>query len=91
VTVEVVVVRDPDAANDYTVFVDGQHRRDQNTDRVRVLIHDIDPGAAGVSQEWVAAELRRANELSQAAAAHARDVVIGYADDHDGAVPDGRP
>ena len=87
VTVEVVVVRDPDAANDYTVFVDGQHRRDQNTDRVRVVIHDIDPGAAGVSQAWVAAGLRRANELSQAAAAYARDVVIGYADGHDGAVP----
>jgi len=87
VTVEVVVVRDPDAANAYTVFVDGQHRSDARTDRVRVVIHDIDPGARGVSKAWVAAELQRAHALSPAAAAHARSVVMGYAEDNDVAVP----
>jgi hypothetical protein len=87
VTAEVVVVRDPDAANDYTVFVDGQHYPEQKTDRVRVVIHDIDPGAGGVTAAWVAAELQRADALSPTAAAHARGVVAGYADDHDVAVP----
>jgi len=82
-TVEVVVVRDPDAANAYTVFIDGQHRPDATTDRVRVVTHDIDPGAGGVTGAWVTAELQRADALSPAAAAHIRDVVTGYADDSD--------
>lgn len=87
-TVEVVVVRDPDRANEFTVFIDGAHHPDGKTDRVRVLIHDIDPGAAGVTPGWVVAEMQRAGALSAGAAAHVRDIVTGYADDEDGRVPD---
>jgi hypothetical protein len=79
--VEVVVVRDPDRANDYTIFIDGVHHPDGTTDRVRVLTHDIDPGAGGVTASWVADQLRHADDLSQAAAGHVRDLVTGYADD----------
>jgi hypothetical protein len=47
--VEVVVVRNPDRANDYTIFIDGTHHPDGKTDPVRVLTRDIDPGASGVT------------------------------------------
>ena len=36
-TVEVIVVRDPDRSNDYTVVIDGTIRPDATTDHVRVL------------------------------------------------------
>ncbi len=85
--VEVVVVRDPDEANAYTVFIDGQHRPDRRTDQVLVQTHNIDPGASGVTEAWVAAELERAGTLSEAAAAHACDAVTSYAEDNDVAVP----
>ncbi len=80
-SVEVVVMREPDRANDYTVFIDGTHHPNGTTDRVRVRTHDIDPGADGVTEAWVAAELQRTDTLSEAAAAHARDIITSYADD----------
>jgi hypothetical protein len=82
--VEVVVVRDPDAANDYTIFVDGQRRPDGATDRVHVITHDIDLGAAEITPTWVAEQLRWASEtLSPAARRHAHEAVTSYADDLD--------
>jgi hypothetical protein len=80
-TVEVVVVRDPDAANDYAVFVDGTHRPDGTTDVVRVITHDIDLGAVDLTPAWVDQQLQRADTLSPAAARHARDAVVAYVDD----------
>jgi hypothetical protein len=44
-TVEVVVVRDPDRGNDYTVVIDGKPRADGTSRHVRVITHDIDLGA----------------------------------------------
>jgi hypothetical protein len=44
-TVEVLVVRDPDQTNNYTIFIDGHHPPDGKTDTVRVVTHDIDLGA----------------------------------------------
>lgn len=87
-TVEVVVVRDPDRANEFAVFIDGAHRPGGKTARVRVLIHDIDPGAAGVTPAWVTAQVQHTGDLSAAAAAHVRNVVTGYADDEVWQVPD---
>jgi hypothetical protein len=80
-TVEVVVVRDPDAANDYAVFVNGTRRTDATTGPVRVITHDIDLGATEITPAWVAAQLHRADALSPAAARHARDAVLGDVDD----------
>lgn len=80
-TVEVVVVRDPDAANDYAVFVDGTHQPDGRADGVRVITHDIDLGAVEITPVWVDQQLKRADALSPAAARHARDAVLTYVDD----------
>jgi hypothetical protein len=80
-TVEVVVARDPDAANDYAVFVNGTRRVDATTGPVWVITHDIDLGAAEITPEWDAEQLHRAEGLSPAAARHARDAVLGYVDD----------
>lgn len=80
-TVEVVVVRDPDAANDYAIFVDGARRTDATTGTLRVITHDIDLGAVEITAEWVAEQLQRADALSPAAARHARDAVHSYVDD----------
>jgi hypothetical protein len=78
--VEVVVVRDPDEANAYAVFVDGQLRPDGKTERVRVVTQDIDLGAVTVTPAWVAEQLQRATRtLSPAAADHAREAVTTYA------------
>jgi hypothetical protein len=89
VKVEVIVVRDPDAANDYAVFVDGQRRPDGKTDRVRVVTHDIDLGAVEITPAWVAGQLQRADgALSPAAAHHARESVTSYADDLEGRDPE---
>jgi hypothetical protein len=79
--VEVVVVRDPDFANDYAVFVDGTLRPDATTDAVRVLTHDIDLGAVEITPTLVERELRRADVLSPAAGRHARDAVLAYVDE----------
>ena len=84
-TVEVVVVRDPDAANDYAVFVDGTHRPDgrinRQADGVRVITYDIDPGAVEITPAWIEQHLYSADALSSAAARHARDAILAYADD----------
>jgi hypothetical protein len=80
-TVEVVVARDPDDANDYAIFVDGQRRPDGTADRVRVITHDVDLDADEVTPTAVEQQLRRADALSPAAARHARDAVIAYVDD----------
>jgi len=90
-TVEVVVVRDPDAANDITVYVDGEQRAIGAPALVTVKVHDIDPGAAGVDDEWVRNELDGAGHLSRAAAAHARSVISGYAEQHDVELPVTKP
>lgn len=81
ITVEVVVVRDPDAANDYAIFVDGTRRPDGKGDGARVITHDIDLGAVDITPEWVAEQLQRADALSPSAARHARDTVLAYVDD----------
>jgi hypothetical protein len=80
-TVEVVVVRDPDQANDYAVFVDGQHQATGRTDTVRVVTHDIDLGAVEVTPAWVGEQLQRAAALSPPAGRHAREAVLAYVDD----------
>lgn len=81
-TVEVVVVRDPDAANDYAVFVDGTHQPDGGrANGVRVITYDIDLGAVEITPAWVDDQLKRADALSPAAARHARDAVLDYVDD----------
>lgn len=73
--VEVVVVRDPDAANDYAIFIDGTHRPDGTAHHVRVVTHDIDLGAVAITAGWVEQQLARADALSPAAARHARDAI----------------
>jgi hypothetical protein len=80
-TVEVVVVRDPDRANDYTVFIDGAHQPAGRTGTVRVVCHDIDLGAVEITAAWVDDQLQRTRVLSPAAAGLARDAVLAYADD----------
>ena len=82
-TVEVIVVRDPDRSNDYTVVIDGTIRPGAATDHLRVITHDIDLGAEDITPAWVAAQLESARRLSPAAAAHAAEVIAGYADDTD--------
>jgi hypothetical protein len=82
-TVEVVVVRDPDRSNDYTVVIDGTIRPDGTGRYVRVITHDIDLGASEITTAWVATQLEHAQRLSPAAAAHAREVIAMYADDND--------
>ena len=86
-TVEVIVVRDPDRRNDYTVVIDGTIRPGATTDHLRVVTHDIDLGAQPITPAWVAAHLEAAHRLSPAAAAHATQVVAAYADDSDVDVP----
>jgi hypothetical protein len=81
VKVEVVVVRDPDYANDYTVFIDGQHQPTGESGDVRVLIHDIDFGASPITREWVTFQLQATDMLSPAAAARARATVLAHAND----------
>jgi hypothetical protein len=80
-SVEVVVVRDPDAANDYAIFVDGTHRPDGKANGVRVVTHDIDLGAVEITAAWVEQQLARASALSPAAARHARDAVHAHVED----------
>ncbi len=82
-TVEVIVVRDPDRSNDYTVVIDGTIRPDATTDHVRVLTHDIDLGVDDITPAWVATQLESTRRLSPAAAAHAGEVIAMYADDND--------
>ncbi|WP_432830834.1 hypothetical protein [Dactylosporangium sp. CA-092794] len=82
-TVEVVVVRDPDASNDSTVVIDGTVRPHGSTDHVRVITHDIDLGAQDITPDWVAGQLESARRLSPAAAARAAEVIAAYADDTD--------
>jgi hypothetical protein len=82
-TVEVIVVRDPDRSNDYTVVIDGTIRPDVAADHVRVITHDIDLGAEDVTPAWVAAQLESARRLSPAAAAYVGEVIAMYADDND--------
>jgi hypothetical protein len=82
--VEVVVVRDPDEANDYAVFIDGVHRPEGITKTVQVVTHGIDLGATETTPAWVDDQLRSAdNTLSPAAAQHAREAIAAYADDLD--------
>jgi hypothetical protein len=80
--VEVVVERDPDYSNEYTVVIDGEIRADGTSDRVKVITHDIDFGASEITSEWVAAAVEATEQLSPAAAAHARDVIATYACHH---------
>lgn len=82
-TVEVIVVRNPDRSNDYTVVIDGTIRPDGTSRHVRVITHDIDLGASDITPAWVAAQREHAQQLSPAAAAHAGDVITRYADDND--------
>ena len=82
-TVEVIVVRDPDRSNDYTVAIDGTIRPQARTEHVRVITHDIDPGAQDITPAWVAAQLESTRGLLPAAAAYAADVIAMYADDAD--------
>ena len=82
-TVEVIVVRDPDRSNDYTVVIDGTIRPDGTSPYVRVITHDIDLGASEITPAWVVAQQEYAQQLSPAAAAHAGDVIAMYADDND--------
>lgn len=51
--VDVVVIRDPDASNDYAVYIDGIEYGYDTNPPVIVRYHDIDPGSSGVDQEWV--------------------------------------
>jgi hypothetical protein len=82
-TVEVIVVRDPDRGNDYTVVIDGTVRPHAATDHLRVITHGIDLGVQDITPAWVAAQLEAARRLSPAAAAHAGEVIAMYADDAD--------
>lgn len=82
-TVEVIVVRDPDASNDYTVVIDGTIRPHATTEHVRVITHDIDLGAQEITPAWVTGQMESARRLSPAAAAHAAEVIAMYADDTD--------
>jgi hypothetical protein len=86
-TVEVIVVRDPDRSNGHTIVIDGKASADATSRPVRVITHDLDLGANEITPAWVAAELGRAQALSAAAAAHARDVIAMYADDNNVDVP----
>jgi hypothetical protein len=81
--VEVIVVRDPDRSNDYTIVIDGAICPDGTSRHVRVITHDIDLGASEITPAWVAAQLQYAQQLSPAAAAHAVEVIATYADDSD--------
>jgi len=81
VTVEVVVVRDPVAANDYAIFVDGTRIPDGHTGRVRVITHDVDLGVVDLTPAQVAEYLQQANALSPAAARHARNAILAFVDD----------
>jgi hypothetical protein len=82
-TVEVIVVRDPDRSNDYTVVIDDPIRPVGTSRHVRVITHDIDLGANEITHAWVATQLEHAQRLSPAAAAHAGEVIARYADDND--------
>ncbi len=79
-TVEVIVVRDPDRSNDYTVVIDGTIRPQARTAHVRVLTHDIDLGAQDITPAWVAAQMEATRRLSPAAAAYAAEAIAMYAD-----------
>jgi diguanylate cyclase (GGDEF)-like protein len=81
--IEVIVVRDPDAANTITVFLGG---RDAST-IADLTVVDIDPGASDVSPEWVTANLDRAAHLSPAAFAEASTAIGHYAADNDVDMP----
>ena len=85
-SVEVIVVRDPDRSNDYTVVIDGTLQPHATTTHVRVITHDIDRGAQDITPAWVAAQLDTTRSLSPAAASYAAEVIAMYADDTD---PDG--
>lgn len=91
-TVEVVVLRDPDAANSYDVFINGravtEQRDGAKADGVSVLTYDIDAGSSiegqgpEVIREW--ADYHRAEAaklLSVAAAARVVGIVDGYDDE----------
>lgn len=52
--VEVVIVRDPDESNEFTVFIDGvkvDHHHE--TPEVKVVLWDIDLGSSEIDREWV--------------------------------------
>lgn len=84
--VEIVTVRDPDAANDYAVFVNGK-QVDMTSPHPSITIGftDIDPGASGVTEEWVGNML--SVDLSDEARQYVRSVVADYADREDIAMP----
>ena len=64
--VEVVVVRDPDYSNEYTIVIDGETRAgDGKSGRVEVITHDIDFGASEITPEWVAAAVEATEQLSR--------------------------
>jgi hypothetical protein len=91
-TVEVVVLRDPDASNTYDVFINGravtEQRDGAKADGVTVLTYDIDAGSSiehegpEVARQW--ADFHRASAaelLSEAAVSCVVEIVAGYDDD----------
>jgi hypothetical protein len=81
-TVEIVTVRDPDGNSDHAVFIDGVACPDRRSQRVRVVVHDIDITAGDITPDWVAGQIGRTRGLSADAATYARIAVTMYADDN---------
>lgn len=80
--VDIIVVRDPDEANQYSVYIDGVKADTNETDTVKVTISDIDFGASAITGEWVTNHLETANDLSPAAAAEYRSIIDQTAKHH---------
>lgn len=81
-TVEIVTVRDPDGSSDHAVFIDGVACPDRRSQRVRVVVHDLDIAADTITPAWVADQIGRTRNLSADAATYARIAVTMYADDN---------
>lgn len=81
-TVEIVTVRDPDGSSDPAVFIDGVACPDRRSQRVRVVVHDIDIAAGEITTDWLASQMGRTRGLSADAATYVRIAVTMYADDN---------
>lgn len=75
--IEVIVVRDPEFANDISIYIDGEPVTvDPEHGRwlggVEIAVVDIDPGPRGATDEWLASMHERAKRLSPSAGAKVR-------------------
>jgi len=93
--VEIICTRDSDASNEYEVFVDGKPYKLDGA--VTVSIHTIDPGASGITQDFVNSNYNVAG-LSPAAREAMNSIVESYADGRTDdetlepiVIPDGSP